>query len=282
MENQETINYIATEMQIRNFARVTITSYLFHIESFLDFSKYPIEELTELDVKNYLSFLYKKGKSECYTSTALAACKFLFNGFGKEISINSSKKAIRAPVILTLEEVELLVNNISNLKHRLMIELLYSSGLRLSEVINLKKQDIDFNESTGVIRKGNYKKREFILSQKLLVKLHYYLLLRDTDSIYIFDGPNGRLSKKTVQSIIRIAAKKASLNKRIHPHTLRHSFAAHLLEQGTDLRIIQELLGHNQLKNAEVYVPISNKLIKNTPNPLDSLNLDSDIELYNF
>ncbi|MFA5856194.1 MAG: tyrosine-type recombinase/integrase [Candidatus Pacearchaeota archaeon] len=285
MKNQETINYIAKEMDIRNFTRATITSYLFHIESFLDFTQYPVEELSEIDVKNYLSYLYKKGKSESYTTTALAACKFLLYGFGKSINIEYSKKPVKIPLVLSQQELGNLINNIPHLKYRLIIELLYSSGLRLSEVINLKKEDLDFNEGIGYIRQGMEKKdRKFIISEKLLAKIHYYLLLNDNnkDSIYVFTGPYGRLSKRTIQQIIKRAAKSANITKRVHPHTLRHSFATHLLEQGTSLYIIQKLLGHNQVGNNESQFDISIQFLKNIPNPLDNLNLDSDIDLYKY
>jgi integrase/recombinase XerD len=285
MENQETINYIAKVMDIRNFTRATITSYLFHIESFLDFTQYPIEELSEIDVKNYLSYLYKKGKSTSYTSTALAACKFLLYGFGKSITIDFTKKTFKIPLVLSQQEVGNLINNIPSLKYRLIIELLYSSGLRLSEVVNLKKEDIDFNEGYGFIRQGKGRKdRNFIISEKLLAKIHYYLLLNDNnkDSIYVFTGPYGKLSKRTIQQMIKRAVKSANIKKRVHPHTLRHSFATHLLEQGTSLKVIQKLLGHNQVDNSENQYNLSIQFLKNIPNPLDNLNLDSDIDLYKY
>ncbi|MDP2925698.1 MAG: tyrosine-type recombinase/integrase [Nanoarchaeota archaeon] len=282
MENQETITYIAREMDIKNFTRATITSYLFHIESFLDFSNYPIEELTELDVKNYMSYLYKRGKSPGYINAALAACKFLFAGFGKKIEIRSPKKSFSIPSIITKEELVFLINSIPNIKHRLLVELLYSSGLRLSEVINLKKHDIDFNNRIGIVKQGKGRKdRNFIISEKLLAKLHYYLLLRNNDSIYVFDSQNSKLSKRTVQLIIKKAARKAGITKRIHPHTLRHSFATHLLEQGTDIRIIQKLLGHKKLETTQIYTHISTKTLKDIKNPLDNLDFgddDKDIE----
>jgi len=283
MQKQLTIEHTTREMQIRNFARTTITSYLFHIEYFLDFAKYPIEELTELDVKNYLSYLYKKGRSASYSQSALAACKFLFLSFGKQINLNSLKKEKKIPTVLTKNEVELLINSVSNIKHRLIIEFIYSSGMRLSEIVNLKIKDIDFNESMGIVRQGKGRKdRHFIISDKLLAKIHYYCLLRENTSEYIFEGRNGKLSKKTVQLIVKNSAKKANINKRVHPHTLRHSFATHLLEQGTDIRIIQRLLGHSKIQTTELYTQVSTKTIKNIPNPLDYLNLnDRDVELLN-
>jgi len=282
MQKQLTIEHTTREMQIRNFAQATITSYLFHIDSFLDFVRYPIEELTELDVKNYLSYLYKKDKSSFYLNSALSACKFLFLAFGKPITnIKSPKKQKKIPTVLTKQEIELLINSTNNIKHRLIIEFIYSSGLRLSEVINLKIKDIDFNQSIGIVKQGKGRKdRYFIISNQLTAKIHYYLLLRETPSEYVFEGRKNKINKHTVQKIISNATKKANLNKRVHPHTLRHSFATHLLEQGTDICIIQRLLGHNKIQTTELYTHISNKLIKDIPNPLDSLNLtNKDAEL---
>lgn len=281
MQRQNTINHIAREMQIRNFARTTVTSYLFHIDFFLNFVKYPIEELTELDVKNYLSYLYKRGKSSNYTCLALAACKFLFLAYGKPLNIKAPKKPKIIPNILNKEEIESLIKNTDNLKHRLIIELLYSTGLRLSEVINLKKRDIDFEQGTGIVKQGKGNKdRIFIISEKLLAKIHYYLLLRQKHSDYVFEGRKGKLNKHTVQKIIQNSTKKAGIKKRVYPHLLRHSFATHLLEQGTDIRVIQKLLGHKKIETTQLYTQVSTKLIKSIPNPLDSLNInDKDVEL---
>lgn len=281
LQSQNTITYIAREMQIRNFARTTITSYLFHIDSFLNFAKYSIEELTELDVKNYLSYLYKKDRSVNYICSALASCKFLFRVCGKYINIKTPKKPKKIPDILSKEEIEALIKNTHNLKHRLIIELLYSTGLRLSEVINLKKQHIDFEQSLGIVKNGKGgRDRHFIISNTLLAKIRYYLILQEKQSEYIFEGRKGKLNKHTVQKIISNAAKKAGIRKRVHPHLLRHSFATHLLEQGTDIRIIQKLLGHKKIETTQLYTQVSTKLIKDVPNPLDKLNLgDSDVEL---
>jgi site-specific recombinase XerD len=285
MDNQNTINHITLEMNARNFSRATITSYLFHIDSFLDFIRCPVEELTDLDVKNYLSYLFKKGKSPSNSCLALNSCKFLFRCYNIPLNIKTPKKGNKLPVVLSKTEVENLICSISNLKHRLLVELLYSSGLRLSEIINLKEQDINFEDGTGTVRQGKGRvDRNFIISEQLLAKLHYFLLfeknISNNNTEYIFSGRKGKINKKTVYQIIKNAAKNAKINKSVHPHTLRHSFATHLLEQGTDLRIIQKLLGHKKVQTTEIYTHVSTKLIRSVPNPLDSLNLnDSDTSL---
>jgi len=281
MINQNLIQNLAQEMCIRNLSKTTRSSYLFHIESFLNFIKQPSEELDELDVKNYTSYLYKKGKSTNYISQSVSSCKFLFNYLGKPLNLKTPKKQYTIPEILTQKEVEILIMNIKNLKHRLIVELLYSSGMRLFELINLKKQDINYEKGIGIIRsgKGN-KQRIFIMSSQLVSKIYYYQILNNESSPYLFSGAKGKLNRRTIQLLLKKAAKKAKINKRVHPHILRHSFATHLLEQGTDIRIIQKLLGHSKLASTEIYTQVSTKLIRSVPNPLDALNLQKDLELF--
>lgn len=148
--------------------------------------------------------------------------------------------------------------------------MLYSSGLRVSELVNLKKQDLDFNENIGWVRLGKGKKdRMFILSKKLSIKLKKYTD-KHSDWNYIFSEKNP-LTTRNIQKIVQKAAFFANINKNVHPHTLRHSFATHLLDAGTDLRKIQELLGHQSISTTMLYTHISNEQLKSIKNPLDEL-----------
>ena len=281
IQTQDLIEYAAREMQIRNFSPATTKTYLFHIDSFISFAKQLVSELEEADAKSYIYSLKKRDKSASFICLAIASIKFLFKILGKSFSIESPKKEKKIPAVMSKEEVQKLILNIKNLKHRLITELLYSSGLRVSEIINLKKQDIDFRDGTGIVRQGKGNKdRIFILSEKLLTKIYYHILLREDDNPYVFEGRTGKLTKRAIQEIIKKAGKRAGINKHVHPHTLRHSFATHLLEQGTDLRIIQKLLGHSDIRTTQIYTHVSTELIKGIPNPLDSLNLDSDINMF--
>jgi len=148
--------------------------------------------------------------------------------------------------------------------------LLYSSGLRVSEIVNLTKQNLDFNENTGWVRGGKGKKdRMFIFSAKLGKKLEKFIN-KNKDWKYVFSKTKP-LTTRNIQKIVQNTAKKAGLEKPVHPHTLRHSFATHLLDKEVDLRKIQELLGHSSIATTQIYTHISNEQLKSIKNPLDEL-----------
>ena len=164
----------------------------------------------------------------------------------------------------------MLINSTLTAKSKLIIQLLYSSGLRVSELVNLKKQDIDFNENTGWVRAGKGKKdRMFFISKKFLKKLKKFLD-KHSDWEYIF-SKSSPLTTRNIQKIVQKAAARAEINKDVHPHTLRHSYATHLLDAGTDLRKIQTLLGHSSIATTQIYTHISKEQLKTVKNPLDML-----------
>jgi site-specific recombinase XerD len=169
-------------------------------------------------------------------------------------------------------EVKKLMAGVTNLKHRCIIKLLYGSGLRLSELLHLKLTDIDSKSMIIHIRKskGN-KDRVVMLSNSLLDELRvYFIHYKPTD--FLFEGQSGGMySEKSVQVIVKNAASKAGINKQVTPHTLRHSFATHLLEAGTDIRFIQQLLGHSSIKTTEIYTHITDVMKSKIKSPLDSL-----------
>jgi integrase/recombinase XerD len=189
--------------------------------------------------------------------------------------IRRPKRESKLPSVLTQNEVENVISSVKNPKHRMFLELLYSSGLRVSEAVSLKKSDIDFDQNIGIVRSGKGKKdRYFIISPNLSDRLAKYLFTRNDENLYIFDSARGgHITVKTAQEIVKKAAKKAKIPKNVTPHTLRHSFATHLLESGTDIRIIQRLLGHKRIDTTQIYTHISTANIKNIKNPLDQLNL---------
>ena len=150
----------------------------------------------------------------------------------------------------------------------LIIQLLYSSGLRVSEIVNLKPSDLDFNENIGWVRSGKGKKdRMFILSKKISKKLENFSK-RFSDWNYIFSKEKP-LTTRNIQKIVQKTTEKAGIEKSVHPHTLRHSFATHLLENGVDIRKIQVLLGHASLTTTQIYAHVSSKELKKIKSPLD-------------
>ena len=159
----------------------------------------------------------------------------------------------------------------SNIKHKLILKMLYGCGLRVGEITCLRKEDINFNESLIHIRLSKGRKDRFVkIPESLKEGLEAYCKLGN-EQILFPSNRGGKLTKKTIGKIVENSAKKAGIKKRVYPHLLRHSFATHLLEAGTDLRIIQKLLGHSDIKTTQIYTQISQASIKNIKSPLDNL-----------
>lgn len=176
--------------------------------------------------------------------------------------------------MLDKSEVERLLNAVENLKHRTILCLIYSSGLRVGEAINLKVNDVDSARMVLQVRKAKGKKdRQVNLSEMILEMLRdYYKEYKPKQ--WLFESPDGgQYSQSSIRAVIRQAKARSGLKKPITPHILRHSYATHLLEGGTDLRYIQTLLGHRSSKTTEIYTHVSKRVISQIKSPLDDLNL---------
>jgi integrase/recombinase XerD len=165
-----------------------------------------------------------------------------------------------------------LINATKNKKHQLLVELLYSSGLRVSEAVNIKVNDLDLTEHMGIVRSGKGKKdRNIILSKEFVKKLKHHIDTREDDSEYLFPSRSGHLTERMAQKVVNNSAKEAGIKKRVFCHALRSTFATHLLEAGTDIRVIQELLGHSDISTTQRYTSVSTKQLKKVVSPLDVL-----------
>ena len=180
----------------------------------------------------------------------------------------------KLPTVLSKEEVKKLIEVTTHEKSRLIIKLLYATGLRLSECLNLKIEDLELNEKMGWVRSGKgAKDRLFTLPDILINDIQRYTRINGITSGHLFRGRKGSMTPRNVQKIFNYAGKKAGLNKRVTPHKLRHSYATHLLEAGTDIRVIQELLGHSNLQTTQIYTRVSKEELKKVKSPLENLNL---------
>jgi site-specific recombinase XerD len=179
-------------------------------------------------------------------------------------------KEERLPEVLSKEDINRMIMATRNIKHRVIIGLLYSAGLRRSELLRLEPKDIDSERMLIRVRQGKGKKdRTTLLGKKILKELRLYYKVYRPEK-YLFEGSKGKpYSAASVLKIVKRAAKQAGVEKRVYPHILRHSFATHLLEQGTDLRYIQVLLGHNSSKTTEIYTYVADNAFKNINNLLD-------------
>jgi len=268
---EELLQKLKNRCILRGFSDQTIKSYSYNVSRFLDFIEKSRLNLSQDSVKSYL-LIQNVGVNS--SRLQYASISFFFREIlGKPFTLEEvpiKKKEKQLPKVISKEKIKQLIDSTENLKHRLIIKLLYSSGLRLQELIDLKRKDIDFERNILNVKKGKGKKdRITLISETLKLDLLKYYSNNIFSTEYIFEGRNGKYTKKSVQKVLDEAGKKVGL--KIHPHMLRHSFATHLLEQGTDIRHIQKLLGHSDLKTTEIYTHVSTKDLSNIKSPLDNL-----------
>ena len=265
------------ELRIKNYTLDTKKTYYYNVVNYIKFLKQNNLKISSTSFREY--FLYLESKKYDVNTLKLikASIKFFFlNVIKRELDIKElnlirPKNKKQLPKVLSKEEIEIIFKNIVNNKHKLMIEFLYSTGVRLSELINIKRENLDLNNNLVYIKlgKGN-KDRTTIISKKLSTKLIEYILNGDFKTKYLFEtNRNTKYSKKSIQMILKKSSK--NLDKNITPHMLRHSFATHLLDSGVDIRIIQKLLGHSKLETTSIYTYVSKNDFNNIVNPLDNL-----------
>lgn len=272
MNQEEFLKRLETEIKISKLSEYTLRNYLDFNKRLLEHARKNPEQIDSQDIKNFLADKMSD-KASVSNILFLSSIRFAYSNILRKdptLEIKRPKKENKLPTVLTKEEVSKLFDYTKTLKSNLILQLLYSSGLRVSEIVNLKKQDLDFNENIGWVRKGKGKKdRIFVLSKKLSKKLQKFIN-HHNDWNYIF-SKDSHLTTRNIQKIVQKAAKNAEINKSVHPHTLRHSFATHLLENGVDIRKIQILLGHESLNTTMLYTHINSEQLKNIRNPLDDL-----------
>ena len=269
-------NYIQ-KLEIMRYALSTARTYISNFEAFMNYYKdTAVNEIDENDVRNYLQFLVHEGKSDSSINVAVNAIKFYYEGVlgmpNRFYSIDRPLKREKLPKVLSKAEVKDIIASTRNLKHRCVVALMYSSGLRRNELIMLKLEDIDSKRMIIRVNNGKGKKQRLtVLSPVILEDLRaYFKEWRPTN--YLFEGMHGQAySSSSVLNIVKDAAKRAGVFRRVTPHMLRHSFATHLLEDGVDLRYIQSLLGHSSTKTTEIYTQVATKNIVNITSPLDDL-----------
>ena len=237
------------------------------------------EDASQDDIKAYLAHLIgEKAQSPASVSLALSALKFLYEGVLKKHifeGIKAPKAEKKLPIVLTKEEIRSMINITENSKHKLLIEMLYSSGLRVSEAVSIKISDLELKEGMGTVRGGKGKKdRNIILSRALVEHLEDFLSKRNekySENPFVFCIRDSHFSVRQAQKVVKNAAVKAGIQKNVFCHALRSSFATHLLESGTDIRIIQELLGHSSISTTERYTKVSRDQLKKVKSPFDKI-----------
>lgn len=275
MQKEEFLKKLETELKISKNSEHTIRNYLSANKKLLEFSN---KEPQTIDIDDIKSFMAENLGNQSSSSTILflSAIKYAFsNILQKDMTstIKRPKKERKIPEVLTKEEVKALIDKIDNKKSKLMISLLYACGFRVSELLNLKTKDLNFIEKIGHVRQGKGRKdRIFNIPDSLIKSLEKQTTnQQEKQEEYLFTGTKGQLSSRNIQKIVEKAAAKAQIKKSVHPHTLRHSFATHLLENNVDIRKIQELLGHADLSTTQIYTHVSAEELKKIKSPFDNL-----------
>jgi site-specific recombinase XerD len=265
------------EMVLAGFSPRTRKVYVSHARSFLRWLRGDATEATGHDVRDYLVHLVEeRGASRSYHSQAVSALRLLFDRTLRRPAVVAGvprpKKGRVLPRVLTRAEVEAMIRSTRNPTHRLVLMLLYSGGLRVSELVRLRWQDLDAERGLIHVRGGKGRKDRYTLYSRRADEL--VRVLADPGapaSGWAFPGarPERHLTSRSAQKIVSRAAARAGIRKKVTPHTLRHSFATHLLEAGTDLRYIQELLGHASARTTQIYTHVSNRELGRIRSPLD-------------
>jgi len=280
MEVDKLIDEFEKKLVLQRYSTNSIKNYKSAVKSFLLLAQKKFSNPLEIDeqvIEKYIYWKVDKHKIGSSHQRLIVASidKFYQSLYNRLLNLKHLyplRKSKSLPDYITTSEVKRMIDHVDNKKHLCIIKLLYGAGLRLSELINLKLTDINSQDMLIYIRKakGN-KDRVVMLSESLLKDLRdYFMLYKPWE--YLFEGQGGGMySDKSVQNVVRDAARKAGIKKKVTPHTLRHSFATHLLEAGTDIRYIQQLLGHQSIKTTEVYTHITDVSKSNIKSPLDML-----------
>lgn len=273
---EETVKKYKDLLIQKRYSKNTIKTYCGYFQDFCNhFKNLNLKEITTENINNYILHLIKtKNISISQQNQRINAIKFYYekvlNKQKQFYNLHRPKKEHKLPKVLSKNEVKKILDSSKNIKHKSILMLIYSAGLRRSELLNLHISDIDSERMVINIRGAKGKKdRISLLSSNMLNMLRdYYKKFKPVN--YLFEGPdNSKYSSTSVSNILKKATAKAGINKKVTPHMLRHSFATHLLEQGTDLRYIQELLGHSSSKTTEIYTHVSKRAIDKIKNPID-------------
>lgn len=263
----------------KRYSESTVKTYTEALKTFFVF--YQEKEVNDINNEDVVHFHYeyiiKKKLSSSFQNQIINAVKLYFSTI-KETSIQVDKvyrpkREKLLPNVLSKAEVKSILTALVNIKHQTMLSMIYSCGLRRSEMLNLKPADIDSKRNVVIIRQAKGKKDRIApLSENILVMLRNYYIAYQPQT-WLFEGQlaGEKYSEKSLQCILKQAVSKPNIKKPVTLHWLRHSYATHLLEAGTDLRYIQEILGHNSSKTTEIYTHVSTKNIRNVKSPFDDL-----------
>jgi len=260
------------ELKIKNYSPKTIKSYLYGLRKYFSFKDNNFMELDQENIRDFLLHCEKINISPQSRNLFLNAIKFYYRNVIKDpqkIEIQSAKKPRRLPIILSRSEISRILESPKNTKHKLLLSLAYGAGLRVSEAIELKVQDLDFEELTVHIKQAKgLKDRISVMPAGLVDNLKNLIAGKNKNDLVFASERGGKLTTRTAQKVFENALRNSGIKKDATFHSLRHSFATHLLENGTDVRFVQELLGHQNIRTTQVYTHVTNPKLKNIKSPL--------------
>ncbi|MDY7080743.1 MAG: tyrosine-type recombinase/integrase [Chloroflexota bacterium] len=287
----DTIKRISTavenELTLRRYSPRTHEAYLGHLRRFLNHFGRAAETLTGDELREYFLDLVHSGISHSYQNQAISAVKFLYRHVLRRPEVLDDlprpvRKKKQLPAVLNRDEVRRFFEAVDNLKHRAVLLVIYAGGLRVSEAARLKVSDVDGERKQVFVRSGKGgKDRYTVIGEAALEALReYWRVYRPHDWLFPGSRPDAHISPRTIQTVFKQARDEAGIRKDATVHTLRHSFATHLLEDGVDLRYIQELLGHEDVRTTQRYTHVSNRRIGRVRSPVDDLTLKEEGGVY--
>jgi site-specific recombinase XerD len=263
---------LGDELRLRRYSPKTVKSYSACVADYLCSKQTDFDSVDVENIKKFLLAKVDRGMSSQSVNQSLQAINFYCWNvlkYKSEIDIRFAKTPSKLPVVLSRDEIQAILKEIANQKHNLMIALAYSGGLRVSEIINLKIKDLSLAELTIHIKgaKGN-KDRITVFPEKLIENISSLVANRDLNDFVFASERGGKLTERTAQKVFENALQKTGIKKEATFHSLRHSFATHLLENGVDVRYVQELLGHANIRTTQIYTKVTNPMIRNIKSPL--------------
>jgi len=269
---QKYLEQTRQELKLRNYSFKTIKAYLGCLKEYFDFKKFNLEKIDEQNIKQFLLNKQDENYSSQTINLYLNAIKFFYREvlkISEKINLKFAQRSKKLPIVLSREEIKNIIDSIRNPKHKLIISLAYGAGLRISEVVNLKIKDVNLKELTIHLKNAKRKKdRITIFPEKIRSNLKSLITGKQSDD-YLFESERGgKLTERTAQKVFENALRRTGIKKDATFHSLRHSFATHLLENGTDVRYVQELLGHANIRTTQIYTKVTNPALKNITSPL--------------
>lgn len=269
---QSQLTRTESELRLRNYSQRTVKIYRYFLREYLTFRGAESDENHEAAVSKFLVSLERKGASAQTRNLCLSTLKFYYRNVVRveaPIGIRTAKRSQSLPAILSREEINRVLEVTMNKKHRLLLALAYGAGLRVSEAVALRVQDLDLAEMTIHIKQAKGQKdRISVLPQKLINELQETVAGKPGHDFVFASKRGGKLTTRTAQKVFEHALARANINKPATFHSLRHSFATHLLENGVDVRYVQVLLGHDNIRTTQRYTQVTNPKLKSIRSPL--------------